>query len=198
VKHEFGRRRAHKAAHTAAIAAALLLSACGQPAPQSAKAPSPDTAPAMSGSLVNAFEFAAPGIEAPLAPAAADLTLAGGCNQHGPLSIGFTRRIPDQDRYFNFAFDSAEPVAPGQTGAIALTSISWDNGMAAPPGLPADSPLRVPVRFSGEGTLTLHTHTGLGLDGRMTGVVEGAVTNDASQQSTPISVSFDINLACAE
>jgi hypothetical protein len=183
-----------------AFASALLLGACGEPAPPAANGPAASSRQDRSGSaatIVNAFEFTASGdVEAAAAPAASELSLTGGCTSHGPMSIGFTNGTPTEEGYFHFAFESAEPVSPGQTGAIPLSEIAWDNGVEAPRNMPANSPLRVPSRFSGEGTLTLQSHSGAGMGGRMAGVVEGVVTHAFSQERATLSVSFDVNLAC--
>ena len=166
----------------------------GTPA-QAASEPSGDTA---SGSVVRSMVFNAEGIEpASSLPDASELTVSGGCVGSSPLSIGVRRGAPSENDYFAFSINSASPVAPGQLGDVELTKITWDNGVTTPANLPADSPVRVPVRYEGAGVLKLQSHTGTGLAGRMSGVVTGDVSNKAGDEVASLVVEFDINLACA-
>jgi hypothetical protein len=188
-------------ATTAAIT--LMLISCGggdggapaEGTPLSQAAGEEDAAP---NRLINAFEFSPTGV-APVSelPSAAELTLTGGCSSPGRLSIGFSRGAAQDDTYFQFAMESSSPVASGQTGEVALTSINWDNGVEVAANLPADSPVRVPSRLQGTGTLTIESHTGTGMAGRMSGTVSGTVTDTDTGDPVTIDVTFDINLACA-
>ncbi len=182
-----------------ALASILMLSACGGSEPTATDSPQSES-PANQGpgsSMINSFDFVSAGaVAAADAPDASQLALTGGCPSQSPLSIGFTHGTPDQAGYFGFSFETAKPVSSGTTGVIPLARITWDNGVETPPNLPANSPIRVPVRFDGEGDLTLQSHAGVGAGGRMAGVVSGVVANATSQQSATVTVGFDIKLAC--
>ncbi|MEJ2205937.1 MAG: hypothetical protein P8170_17720 [Gemmatimonadota bacterium] len=93
--------------------------------------------------------------------------------------------------------ESGAPVARGHTGEVELTNVVWDNGVEIPANMPADSPVRVPSRLAGTGTLTIESHTGRGMGGRMSGTVTGTLTDGGTGEPVSIEVSFDINLACA-
>lgn len=187
------------------------LAACGggeQPQAETETAPAPVSQAAdepaesaeepASDSVVRSFGFGAIGVEpASELPKASDLTVTGGCAAPSPMSIGFTSGSPHEDGYFRFAIESAGPVAPGDLGAVELTRITWDNGVTTPANMPEDSPIKVPNRFEGAGTLQIDMHTGRGMAGRMSGTVTGEVATRAGDQTASLVVEFDINLACA-
>jgi len=195
----------HCSARAVALATTLVLIACGggdAPDTGAAAADAEAAGRAADGggaatTAVNAFDFSAPGVTlAADLPTVDQLTLLGGCGPSGPLSIGVSRGSGMDDNYFYFAMDSVEPVSRGQTGDVELSAITFDNGVEAPRNMP-DSDFRVPNRSEGTGTLTIESHTGAGMGGRMSGVVRGTVTDAGTGESVPIEVSFDINLACA-
>ena len=183
----------------------FMLVACGGGDAPDTGAPTTDApaeatsaaAPGGRDTGINAFEFTISGVE-PVAetPTVGELTLAGGCTSTGPLSIGVVSGSPIDEDYFHFAMDSVEPVGRGQTGEVALSSITWDNGVKAPRNMP-ESAIRVPNRLEGPGTLTIESHSGVGMGGRMSGVVQGTLTDSGTGESADLVVSFDIDLACA-
>ncbi len=89
-------------------------------------------------------------------------------------------------------------MAPTQTGEIELSKITWDNGVTVPSNLPPDSNIKVPIRFEGNGLLVISEHVGRGMGGSMTGLVTGEISNKNVDEVGAITVSFDINLACAD
>jgi hypothetical protein len=151
-----------------------------------------------SDSVVRRFSFGVIGADpaTPL-PEPGELSLTGGCVGSSPLSIGFHSGAPHAEGYFGFSMNSAAPVASGQVGDVELARITWDNGVTTPANMPADSPVKVPDRFEGTGTLTLQSHSGRGMAGRMSGVVTGEVTQKFGDAAASLVVEFDINLACA-
>lgn len=194
--HDGGRARM-----AALTALTLLICACGDAEraapPDRTEAPG---APARQsgGNAVNAFDVEISGtrVNASL-PTAQTVTLSGGCVAGSPLSIGFFHKTPTDADYFNLSIQSQAPVTSGQTGAVPLTRVAWDNGTQTPANMPADSKIRVPVRFEGEGTLTINAHSGRGMAGNMQGVIDAVVTHRRSDERATLAASFDIELACA-
>ena len=90
--------------------------------------------------------------------------------------------------------DASAPVRPGLTGVIEPVDLAWDNGAFVPDDLPPGVNARVPRRLEGTGRLTITSHTGAGMGGRMAATAEGEVTGNAG--TARIEVSFDMNLAC--
>lgn len=182
------------------LAAIVLLSACGEPA---AGPPSSDNgreAPEVADtndSLVNAFVFEETGTQMrrPV-PAASDVSLAGGCDGTTPISLTMYSGAPNDETWFNVAFDTEGVVGPGETGTFPLASLQWDNGVMRPETLPEDSPVRVPVRLEGTGTLILDTHEASTNRRRMVGTLKGHVAQHDGNETADLTVRFDINLSC--
>jgi hypothetical protein len=193
----------NRSAAATTLITTLVLAACGggdggAPAADAPAARTGEGGAATGGGPINSFVFTATGATpAAELPAAADLTLVGGCAAPSPMSIGFFRGTPTDDTYFQFQMESGAPVAQGHTGQVELANVVWDNGVEIPSSMPADSPVRVPSRLAGTGTLTIESHTGRGMGGRMSGTVSGTLTDGGAGEPVPIEVSFDINLACA-
>ncbi len=176
------------------LAGLLLLGACGGPAPEAASEARESARPA---GPVNAFSFEETGVAMrQTVPAAADLKLAGGCDGTTPINLSMFLGQPIEERWFNVAFSTEGVVAPGETGSFLLQSLQWDDGVVRPENLPADSPARVPVRYSGKGTLTLETHIARSQNRRMAGTLTGHVEQLGKGPVADITVYFDINLSC--
>jgi len=184
------------------LAMSLFLVACGggdggAPIDEAPPAETEEGSAAATDGPINAFQFAVTGAEPAAAlPSAAELTLVGGCAAPSPMSISFSRGAATGDTYFQFRMESSAPVPRGYTGEVELASVVWDNGVEVPANMPADSPVRVPSRLEGTGTLTIESHSGRGMGGNMSGTVVGTLTDGDSDDPVGIEVSFDINLAC--
>jgi len=186
------------------LAGSLALAGCGEgDAPAAGEAPAQsapaDAGPASDGqprqanTMVNAFRFEAAGVAlAGETPQASQLTLAGGCQAPNHLSLGFLRGNLTGDDYFHFSMNASEPIEPGLTGVVEPVDLKWDNGVFVPDNLPPGA--YVPVRLEGPGRLTITSHSGTGMGGRMVATADGEVTGKAG--TARITVSFDMNLAC--
>ncbi|KCZ87619.1 hypothetical protein [Hyphomonas johnsonii] len=196
------------------LAALVLLSACGKPAgvtpapangsEASTETPAPapvsaeaETEAGTNAGPVNAFAFEETGTQmrGPV-PAAGDVSLAGGCNGKTPISLTMYSGTPNNETWFNVAFDTEGVVGPGETGTFPLASLEWDNGVMRPETLPEDSPFRVPVRLEGTGTLTLDAHQASTDVRRMVGTLKGHVAQQDGNETADLTVRFDINLSC--
>jgi hypothetical protein len=179
------------------LAGLALIGACGGPvedAPASASEARETSRPA---GPVNAFSFEETGAAMrQTVPDAADLKLAGGCDGTTPINLSMFLGQPIEERWFSVAFSTEGVVAPGETGTFPLQSLQWDDGVMRPENLPADSPARVPVRYSGKGTLTLDTHAASTGMRRMAGTLTGHVEQLGKGPAADITAHFDINLSC--
>jgi hypothetical protein len=156
--------------------------------------PSADEPPRQASTL-NDFRFEADGL-VPVGevPQTSQLALAGGCRAPNHLSLGFMRGNLVSDDYFHFSMNASAPIEPGMTGVVEPVDLVWDNGVFVPDNLPPGVDAKVPQRLEGTGRLTIRSHTGTGMGGRMIATAEGEVTGDAG--TARIKVSFDMNLAC--
>ncbi|MEZ5938859.1 MAG: hypothetical protein R3C52_11690 [Hyphomonadaceae bacterium] len=189
----------------AILSCLTLLGACGGPesadknSEKATASPGTSTSAAQgSSNLIEAFEVTTSdliSIQQP--PKAPEMSLTGGCTHGSPLSIGFLRGTPNAADYFYVSFDSVDPVVSGQTGEIQLTNITLDNGVETPANMPADSQFKVPVRFEGDGVLLIQSQSGVGMAGKMKGVVNGTVSGVGAENGAEVTVSFEIDLACA-
>jgi hypothetical protein len=151
--------------------------------------------PPRQANVLNDFRFEADGL-APVggAPQVSQLTLAGGCRAPNQLSLGFLRGNLIGDDYFHFSMNASAPIEPGMTGLVEPVDLVWDNGVFVPGNLPPGVDAKVPQRLEGTGRITITSHTGTGMAGRMVATAEGEVTGDAG--TARIKASFDMNLAC--
>ncbi len=180
------------------LSALMLLCACGGP-PGEASAPVREAASeaGMPYGTANAFSFEQTGaVMSRAVPDASELTLSGGCDGTTPISLSLFAGEPIDDSWFNVAFDTEAVVAPGETGVFPLVEMDWDNGVTRPDNLPADTAVRVPVRNSGKGTLTLETHNASTNNRRMIGVLEGSLQQDGESPAVNVTARFDVNLSC--
>ena len=192
-------------------ALALLLCACGGPAKRAAAEAGTETAsragaetpgearePARRAGPVNAFSFEETGVAMrQTVPAPEELMLAGGCTGDSPINLSIFLGRPMDERWFNVAFVTEGAIAPGETGSFPLQSLQWDDGVMRPENLPADSPARAPVRYSGKGTLTLEMHMASTQTRRMAGTLTGHVEQfGKGPAAADITAHFDINFSC--
>lgn len=179
------------------LAGLALLGACGGPADDAPEAASEARETARPAGPFNAFSFEETGVAMrQTVPDAAELTLAGGCTGETSMSLSMFLGQPIEERWFNVAFSTEGVVAPGATGTFPLQSLQWDDGVMRPENLPADSPARAPVRYSGKGTLTLDTHTASTETRRMAGTLTGHVEQLGKGPAADITAHFDINFSC--
>lgn len=188
------------------LAGALLLSGCGESDAPTGSEPRRQAAPGDAGqdpgeqpqqanTLLNDFRFEADGLDlAGQAPQPSKLTLTGGCRAPNHLSLGFVQGSLTSDDYFHFSMNASAPIEPGMTGVVEPVELIWDNGVFVPDDLPPGIDAKIPVRLEGTGRLTITSHSGTGMAGRMVATAEGEVTGDPG--TAFITVSFDMNLAC--
>ena len=184
-------------------ALALGLAACGNSNPGSEETSKPqdhqtesstdnhDNTRSLSG--INSFEFTMSGDAQKLYNFdEADLRPTGGCG-NGAISLGFLDNSKaQQPEFFYFSFEDRDVESGQPTDSIALSDVQLTNGM-----IMSDQIQRyMPNTFSGEGTLTVHTNEGRGMNGRFSAIVEAQLTNKNSGESANITAKFDINLAC--
>ena len=195
------------------VAAMLLLTACGESVPPStsAKAETASRSAAAAGpapertnggarvapSLVNSLAFVATGdAEDALDSDGSDVLLTGGCLDRNVIGMSFTRgQITDVD-LFQVRLRTAASVKPGETGTFEVSELGWYNGQFRPENLPTEANILVPDAYEGSGILTLTLHEPGGLNGRMSGTVEGTVKQSSGDNEAIIKASFDINLGC--
>lgn len=149
-------------------------------------------------SMVTSFAFHGPdNVEMAAVLDPAEITLSGGCTSGSPLSMGFRQGAPNSEGYFAFSFDSEKPVVAGQTGYVDLANVTWDNGTAPSTVAPDNPAMNAPRRMEGLGLMEIQTHSGVGMNGRMTAIVTGQVSGAGVEGAVPVEAKFDINLACA-
>lgn len=199
------RRTVRAPALVVVLAGSLALAGCESEAPAPGEAPgraapvdaapASDEQPRQANTLVNAFRFEADGVAlADEAPQAAQLTLTGGCRAPNHLSLGFLRGNLTGDDYFHFSMNASAPIEPGMMGVVEPVDFVWDNGVFVPDDLPPGVDAKIPDRLEGPGRLTITSHSGTGMGGRMVATAEGEVTGEAG--TARITVTFDMNLAC--
>lgn len=184
-------------------ALAMALAACGGGESDGGSAASGggegagDAAAAGPANLINGFTFHAPDtvpLKAELVTT--ELSMTGGCTKDSPMSIGFRQGMPSDEGYFSFSFDSIKPVVAGQKGDIDLENVTWDNGAIMAQNPTEESADEAPVRMEGIGILTIEQHTGVGMNGHMSGIITAEV--EGPEGGVPVGATFDINLACAK
>ncbi|HNP35448.1 MAG TPA: hypothetical protein PKK10_06315 [Woeseiaceae bacterium] len=191
-----------KSINIVAALAALLLTACGDDAtsPPDTTAGNSASSAAVTDSpdsFVNSLEFSASGdAQGELHSDGADIMLVGGCDENTRLSMSFNRGEITDKNLFQLRFTTDGAVGSGGTGNFELSELGWYNGQFAPEDLPANLNILVPDAYEGAGTLTLTTHTGSGMNGRMAGTIKGVVGKRDEDVAVNIDASFDINLAC--
>jgi hypothetical protein len=191
------------------VAAALGLSACGEPSSRMAEtraeiataASSPVTPESASRSAdryVNSLTFEAEGdAEGSLRSDGADIMLTGGCDENGFIRMSFTRgKITDED-LFQVRLVTGQSVGAAGTGTFELSEVGWYDGTFKAEDLPTEVDIRIPDAYEGTGVLTLTTHEPAINERRMAGTFAGRVEQVSGDNMATVRASFDINLSCS-
>ncbi|MDX1530031.1 MAG: hypothetical protein R3362_00760 [Rhodothermales bacterium] len=190
-----------------ALVFALLLTACGNPTPEEAPSAeptrgetAPSDAPAVENAVpvVNAASIRVTGdVDTTLTLRGDDVRVTGGCDGNAPMSIGFSQGLPTEAGYVNLAFDTADAVGTGATGAFEVREVRWDHGTVYSERMRG----RAPNRFSGAGTLELEVHDATmahATAGRrqLAGTLRGTGLTNAEGLAADVEADLVINLSC--
>lgn len=167
-------------------------------APAEARTEAPPSPDRLRNPMVNRIKLtvngAAPVVETPPADT---ITLVGGCINQAPLSFGFQKGEARQSDWFYVSMKSAGDIEPDATGEFELDELVWDNGVRVPEGLPDDTPVRIPNKFKGKGTLTISRHNSTPPDRLLAGIATGELTREDTGERAQVTVSFEIKKACS-
>lgn len=125
-----------------------------------------------------------------------DYTLAGGCTGLSPMNFGFASGAPHTDAWVYLSFTTEQVVESGETGTFNLSNLTWDQGVERPAKLPPDSPIRVPRRYEGTGSLRLARHDNSPSQRRLSGSIKGELVRRSTQEKVTVSAGFSIPMSC--
>ena len=126
-----------------------------------------------------------------------DFEIFGGCTGTSEMSTGFVSTLnpnPFRERD-ELQVMTSEVVALGATGTYPVR-ILWGNGSAPPPGMPADTPIRLPRHFDGDGELKLTKHLATQNEQHMQGTIKGLVKQKHGELTAAVFAEFDLMTSC--
>lgn len=112
------------------------------------------------------------------------------------MNFGFASGAPHLEDWVYLSFTTEQVVESGGTGTFNLSNLTWEQGVERPAKLPPESPIRVPRRYEGTGSLRLDLHDNSASQRRLWGSIEGELVDRSTQEKVTISAAFRIPMSC--